>query len=348
MVQEHPFRGFPVTRKQAPVFGISYFGVRNPEWVRLDMQRIRDAGFTHVLHTWSEEDLHYYGDTMAELVALTKSLGLGVYVNPWGIGRVFGGEAYSELTARNPAMAQVDSLGKPRCAACPNHPDFRTYMQRWVKTVCASDADSVFWDEPHFDFTKGSLDVWCCRCETCQRLYFARHGQGLPHVLTPELKAFREDSLIGFLEEMTSLVTQLGKRNSVCMLPPWFPAGLDDWSRVAALPCVDEIGSDPYWEKNTPLSEVEPTYRSTSQKVLDVATAHGKDAQMWIKNYHIVAGTEPAIELATRASWDAGIRNLFAWSYLGSSYLSWLRSDDPQLTWKTQCDAFQACRTRLS
>ena len=34
--------------------GIAYFGVRNPERIVDDLKEIRAAGFTHVLHTWSE------------------------------------------------------------------------------------------------------------------------------------------------------------------------------------------------------------------------------------------------------------------------------------------------------
>ena len=81
--------------------GVSYFGVRSPKHAISDMQSIKAAGFNAVLHTWSEEDQQYYYDTMKEIVDRSAELGLTVYVNPWGVGRVFGGEAYSELTARN-------------------------------------------------------------------------------------------------------------------------------------------------------------------------------------------------------------------------------------------------------
>jgi hypothetical protein len=325
--------------------GIAYFGVRNPEWVKLDMERIVAAGFTHVLHTWSEEDSHYYADTMSEIISISHSLGLKVYVNPWGVGRVFGGEAYSELSARDHSLAQVGSDGVPRVAACPNHPKFREYMHKWIALVCATQVETIFWDEPHFDFTKGVDQVWNCRCATCMDLFATRFGKAMPTQFDQEVKIFREDSLIDFLTEMTQAVEKLGKRNSVCMLPPWFPAGLDDWDRVARIPSVHEIGSDPYWEKNTPIESVPVTYAEVSAKTFAIAKQHGKEAQMWIKNYHIVAGTENAVVEATRAAFEAGIRNIFAWSYLGSSYLSWLRSDNAPLVWKLQCEALQHCKT---
>ncbi|NET23830.1 MAG: hypothetical protein F6K07_33090, partial [Okeania sp. SIO1H5] len=105
--------------------GISYFGVRDVDHARKDMQEIANHGFTHVLHTLSEEDLQYHADSLREIVSISKDLGLGVYLNPWGVGRVFGGEAYSELAARNPQQAQIDNKGKPTVASCINHPMFQ-------------------------------------------------------------------------------------------------------------------------------------------------------------------------------------------------------------------------------
>ena len=125
--------------------GVSYFGVRSPKHVLADMQDIKAAGFNAVLHTWSEEDQQYYYGTMKEIVDKSTDIGLTVYVNPWGVGRVFGGEAYSELTARNHDLCQVALDGKPKVAACPNHPEFRAYMHKWIESVCATKVSTIFW-----------------------------------------------------------------------------------------------------------------------------------------------------------------------------------------------------------
>jgi len=324
--------------------GVSYFGVRRPKWVFEDMKEIRSRGFTHVLHTWSEEDELYYRDTMEEIIAGTVELGLKVYVNPWGVGRVFGGEAYSELVARNPSMAQVASDGTPLVAACPNHPAFLTYMHEWIQSVCKTQVETIFWDEPHFHFEKADLNRWACHCKSCCEGFQERFGYPMPTILTPDVKIFREDSLMDFLSIMTTEVHRLGKRNSVCLLPPWFPAGLDRWERVAEMPFVDEIGSDPYWEKITPPETVQKNYAEVSLRIQKLCNAYGKEAQMWIKNYHIVKGHENDVAESTRLAYEAGVRNIFAWSFRGSEYLSWLRSDDPPKVWETQCKAFARCK----
>ena len=319
------------------IAGVSYFGVRTPKHALSDMADIKAAGFNGVLHTWSEEDLQYYFDSMKEIVDGSAATGLKVYVNPWGVGRVFGGEAYSELTARNHDLCQIGLDGKPKVAACPNHPEFRAYMHRWIETVCSTKVDTIFWDEPHFYFEKGGLSNWSCRCEKCQAAFKARFGYEMPAAafgkMTPDeardVKQFREDSLIDFLKEMTEDVHARGKRNCVCMLPPWFPAGLDDWSRVACLESVDEIASDPYWEKGASEEWVREKYAETARRLVDVAAKYGKAAQMWVKAYQIEAGRENDLSIAVAESRAAGIENIFAWSYRGTETLSWLKSDRP-------------------
>lgn len=322
--------------------------MRNPEFVKIDMELIASQSYSHVLHTWSEEDLHYYRETMGEIIASTVRCGMQVYVNPWGVGRVFGGEAYSELAARNPAMAQVNQWGESTAASCPNSPHFRKYMHNWLDAVCATQVETIFWDEPHFYFEKLRPDMWACLCSTCQKRFRVIHKHSMPASRTNSVMAFRENSLVDFLAEMTEYVARKGKRNSVCLLPPHFDDGLGDWERVASLPHVHEIGCDPYWEKEEKIEKIILTYRETSLKILELARKHKKDAQMWIKNYHIVKNTEDAVAAATWAAFNAGIRNIFAWSYRGSEYMSWLRSDNPQRVWEIQTNAFLECRKKCS
>ena len=54
----------------------------------------------------------------------------------------------------------------------------------------------------------------------------------------------------------------------------------------------------------------------------------------------------PAVSAATWAAFNEGIRNIFAWSYKGSEYMSWLASDDPEKVWEIQCDALLQCKEK--
>ena len=326
--------------------GISYFGVRNPNFVRIDMQIIASLGYSHVLHTFSEADLFYYPDTMAQIIRESAQIGLKVYVNPWGVGRVFGGEAFSEIAARHPEAAQLNQDDQPVVAACPNSPIFREYMHKWIDTVCQMEIETVFWDEPHFYFEKDNPQLWACRCKNCRKKFRRLYDHAMPVSLSERVQEFRQRSLVDFLEEMTERVKKWGKRNSLCLLPPSFNDGINNWDDFAKLEHVDEIGTDPYWQKGESETDISRSYHAASQQVMCLAEKHNKEAQMWIKNYHIQANNEETVAAATWAAFNEGIRNIFAWSYKGSEYMSWLASDDPEKVWEVQCDAFAQCQEK--
>jgi hypothetical protein len=321
--------------------GFSYFGVRRVEHVRADLEAMREEGCTQVLHTWSEEDLAYYGDTMARIVGESHKLGLDVYANAWGVGRVFGGEANSELSARNPGSCQILSTGEPVAAICPNHPAFLEYMDGWIDAVCAAGVDTVFWDEPHFFFRKGRVGEWACRCSACRSLYADRFGTDMPLLPCPEISLFRQERLLGFLERWTTQVRAKGKRNNVCLLPDAFDAGLPDWGAVASLPALDELSTDPYWSDDDPLDKVVEDYTLYSDRLVSICKLHDLEPQMWLKLYRIRAGTEHFAPAAAGIARAAGIGNLMAWSWRGSDAMSWLRSDDPPAAHAAMVSAFR-------
>src|SRR5207244_6183345 len=82
--------------------GCSYFGVRILRHVRRDLEDLAARGYTGVLHTFSENDLAYYRETMARIVVASHELDLEVQMAPWGLGRTFGGEAESRFVTFRP------------------------------------------------------------------------------------------------------------------------------------------------------------------------------------------------------------------------------------------------------
>ncbi len=341
------------TGEDGMITGFSYFGVRNPEYVKIDLRRMKAHGATAVLFTLTEEDLEFYRDTMRELVALAHAEGLLVYTNPWGVGGVFGGESYSKFICKYPDERQVDANGQAVPAACFNSPIFREFVRHWIDTAAYCGADVAMWDEPHFymaHWADESLskedNVPTCFCPHCQEKFQAQFGFPMPKELTPEVARFREDSLVDFLAEMSRAANEKGLENSVCILPPSYDLedGIKDPARVAAIPSVQILATDPYWEYEDDQETVEKYYRSNVALIRDLAKKYGKEPEMWIKNFKIRAGTESFVTLATEITADFGIQRIWAWSYLGSAYMSALRSDNPYLVFDLQGEAFQKIR----
>ncbi len=89
----------------------SYFGNRILRHVRMDVRRLRNEGFDIVVHTFSENDLRFYRKSVRDIVEVTKETGMRVWIDPWGIGGVFGGEAFSDAALHHRNWLQVAADG---------------------------------------------------------------------------------------------------------------------------------------------------------------------------------------------------------------------------------------------
>lgn len=327
--------------------GVAYFGVRNPEFVKVDLQIIASLGYSHILHTFSESDHEYYKDSMEDIIQKSSDYGLKVYVSPWGVGRVFGGEAYSEFASRNPEACQKDNSDTPLVASCPNSKVFRQYMVSWIETVCSMEIETVFWDEPHFFFNPEQPDKWSCSCETCQKKYRQRYLHSMPTSMTESIEEFRAESLYEFLEIMMSEVHRHGKRNALCLHPKDHFREKTNWSKLSELPHLDEISIDPSWEPGARTIEITQNFHKHIQILKTLCNKNGKEAQVWIKNYSIQKNNEDSVVAASYAAFNEGIRNIFCWSYLGSKYLSSLSSADPEKVWALQTETFEQLKLKI-
>ncbi len=324
--------------------GTSYFGVRDPTHVEADLDRFVDSGLTSVLHTFSEADLEYYRETMSEIVAASHERGLTVYMNPWGVGRVFGGEAFSEFIGRNPEDCQVMSTGERLPAACFNAPGFRSYMRDWTEAGASVGADVLFWDEPHWYIPEWHDEqdcypdeAWSCRCEHCQERFFEQYGEPMDAAHTDRVEQFREQSLLSFLVEMMQVGSAAGCSNAVCLLPSEDSKhGLRNWDELAKRPELDVLATDPYWTLHGDGS-VGEFVSYFSEMVASLARTHDCDSQIWIQGFRLPAGgeTTDAVRTATQAAVDSDVDSVFMWGYDACRTISSIASEEPDAVWNT-------------
>lgn len=324
--------------------GTSYFGVRDPRHAERDLDRFADRGLDAVLHTFSERDRRYYRETMADLVAASRDRGQRAYVNPWGVGRVFGGEALSEFVGRNPDARQRLSTGDRVPAACFNDPTFRSFMREWTRDAVGIGADVVFWDEPHWFIPSWHDEdvpesAWGCRCDACQRRFEDEHGEPMPEAETDRVTAFREASLLEFLREMMALVRDLGAENAVCLLPGEDTAhGLADWERLAASDHLDVFATDPYWAAFD--EELESFVGDHTDRVVGLAADHNLESQIWIQGFALDGTDAPEqVRRATRIAVEGGVDSVFMWGWDACRVISSIASDDPDAVWNAYLDA---------
>src|SRR5438128_6431835 len=300
--------------------GVSYFGVRIPRHVRRDLEDIAARGYTAVLHTFSENDPAYYRGTMAEIVAASHELGLEVQMCPWGVGRTFGGEAESRWVTFNPEACQVLDDGRRVAAGCLNNPAYRAFCKEWADAALEAGTDYVFWDEPHWtvpEHVGAESERWACTCQVCTEL----SGVDLAAGLTPEVQAFREESVVDFLGEMSAHVASQGGKNTICLLPLTDgPHGVGDWDAVAALPHLSVLATDPYWKN---FDETADAFVGRFARLLaDTAGRHDVGAQMWLPSFGLVRDDISDLEAAIEATRAAGIDDVWTWGYEACGHMT--------------------------
>lgn len=287
--------------------GISYILTRNIAQAREDLAEIATC-CDFVVHTFSETDLYYHRQNMQEIIKISRERGLTTYLDPWGVGGVFGGETFSLFVAENPG-ACLKKKGRPIPVADITNKKFRKFMREWLDIALSMRPDVIFWDEPH----------------------------------QAGMKYSREETkkIIDFLSEMTTIINQRGVRNAVCVYPQDDIQALQLWEKILTLKTVDIFGTDPYWLLwNKKLDFVE----DFAKKVYNLCKAHNKEAQLWIQAFKIPAGREPEIGKAVEIAAKAGIGNIAAWSYDAGSLVDQLNSTDPVLVWQTVKQAFKTAK----
>ncbi len=313
--------------------GVAYFGSRIVRHVAADMASLAERGFTGVLHTFTENDLAYYRETVGEIVAASHEAGLEVQIGPWGVCQMFGGEAESRFTAWHPEVGQVLDDGRGTPSGCPNNPRVREFVRGWIDAAIDTGADRIFCDEPHWVHPEHfGLDPqrWGCRCEHCRE----RFGREFPTELTPEVLAFREDCMVDFIGDFVDHGAKQGAQVTVCLLPLTGGIhGISDWSRVANLPGLHTFGTDPYWKAfGEPAEAYVGEY---ARRLVELSP----NPQLWIQGFRLEPDDVEDIHAAVRVAREAGIDDLWTWGFEACGHMSALRGSDSQLIWEALTDA---------
>lgn len=323
------------------MIGAAYFGNRTVRHVAADMEELARRGFTGVLHTLSENDLRYYAGTLGKIVDVSHAAGLHVQLGPWGLGRIFGGEAESGFAALNPEATQVLDTGRRVGAACPTNPRVRAFVREWADAAIDAGADRIFFDEPHWANPRHfglPRERWGCRCELCRARFIERTGEDMPEELTPEVLAFRDGVLIDFLADAVSYVARQGVHTTICLLPfTDDPQAVSDWATVAQMAGLHTLATDPYWRSFE--RPVDPFVRDHARRLVELREAYGVVDQLWIQGFLLEPEDVPDIRAAVEAARAEGVAELWTWAFEACGHMSALAGSDSELIWRTLCEA---------
>ncbi len=326
--------------------GCSYFGNRILKHAQQDMRELREFGCSFVVHTFNENDLMFYKQDMIEMVQMSREEGLEVYIDPWGVGKVFGGESFSNFVMQNHDACQMVSDGRAAGCACPNHPRFREFMREWTDAAAETGAEVFFWDEPHF-YVVGWVgtrpNTWGCLCDTCRRLFEERFNKPFPTERNDDLNKFQEDCITEFLADVIAYGKSKGRKNALCVLPNKDPEhSTANFERMAAIPHLDIFGTDPYWVSFK--KDLRQFVGDNSREVVELCARNGLEPQIWIQNFHVPAGREQEIVEATELIAECGVRNIAVWGFDACRHISWIRPGNPDLAWEKTKEAYRKIR----
>jgi hypothetical protein len=322
-------------------YGVSYFGNRILKHIKTDMRELKQNGFDYVLHTYSEYDLKFREKTLKEIVKISKNEGLKVWVNPWGVGNVFGGEPFSDFASQNIfTSCQVLDDGKPTPIACPNSPEFSNYMDKWLHAVSEAKVDCILWDEPHFHeqgFLSSVVGRWGCRCKYCKSEYTKEYNSEMPLQETNEVKQFKHNSLKRFVEKLTIKSNNFGIKNTLYLTANMESENIKTvWKEYAKIKSIDVISTGPYWL----WAKKDINMVSEYSKILfELSKTYKKESQIWIQGFNIATEKETEIREAIELSKSSGIKNIAVWGFEGCTQQSWISCENPQATWENIIDS---------
>ena len=321
--------------------GVAYHGNRMLTHLREDLRDIIAHNCTYVVHMFSENDYMRHREVLKDIVRLTHDYGLESWIDSWGMGRIFAGEVSGWL-ADNADSRQVLNSGKPVGRACLHSQEYRQALKGWAEAAVATESEVVFWDEPHLAYIPdpaAGAPTWGCHCYRCESLFKSMYGYAMPGEMADDVIDFRHKSVLDFFSDMTGFVHEKGKKNSICLMPATDARfGDKNWEDFAALPYLDNLGTDPYWFSRP----VDPCQHNVewAKRLLDICGRHGKEHHFWLQSFAVPAGREIEIVQVAEAVYDIGIRNLAVWGFRGSEANDY-RAQRPEIAWQACGEAFR-------
>lgn len=328
--------------------GAAYHGNRMPSHAYDDLRSMAANGMDLVVHMLSHTDWERHLNRMKDIVSISFDAGLDVWMDNWGIGGAPGD--CSHFLGAHPEAHLIFSDGSfdPK-RPCLYDPAYRQFSHDWIDAVYYTGARQIFWDEPHMP-TKDvdGKKVYGCTCPACRKRYEEKYNKPMPDFADETTMEFGADSITDYFADVTEYAHAKGIKNSVCVMIGTYGMSLSQADKIAALPYMDNIGSDPYWvgaKNRDPNFDVYSYVRRESEKNIELCAKYNKESNLWVQTYNNPRGEEDDIILATEAIYDAGARNIISWGFNGSESNDYA-AKNPLVTWSRYEEAVRRVKNR--
>ncbi|MCP3968061.1 MAG: hypothetical protein GY750_01940 [Lentisphaerae bacterium] len=331
--------------------GVSYYGISYAEHARKDFAEMVAHNCTAVLIALTEFDIFFWKPQIPKIVDEAKKAGLKVYLNTWGIGKFFGGEAPSiflqECSIEDRQFTALTE--EPLAAASPSSPAFREYVWGIIDELARTcNADGFFWDEPHYAmpvYPVGyqSTTDFTCRSKITQRVFKDKYGYEMPKVLTEQVRKFRHNQANELLIECSRIAKSRnpGLEITQCSLPAdnnYYMSqqrGFDDWDKIASRGDIDIFSTSIITDYTAPIE----VHRKIAEQTVKLAKKYGKKSQRWVMSYFDSPSNLDFIKDVVKAYSEEGVESIFSWTYRAGQG-TFLSAPEPEKVWDALGQAY--------
>ncbi len=299
--------------------GVSYMGHHNPKYLDLDLCEMKDLQLDDVLVSAQENDFIYFPGKIEFTPRIARDHGIRPLAIFWGVLNLFGGGRSSQFLLENPAGFQVGMDGSHRPEGCYVNPLCVARIEEMIDVVAVRGFEGYFVDEP--------TPLRECYCPSCRAKYSEWYGGDLRTAPEGPREEFRQRCVVEYVREIARYCkANHPQLETMCCVMPH-----DDkmWATTAAIPGLDNFGTDLYWVNNDrDVEEMTPIVRGLDR----LCKQHGKIHHEWLQCWHAQVGKEPRIydqgKILVREQPDA----LYVWAWKGQVGTA-ETCVDPQTAW---------------
>jgi hypothetical protein len=304
--------------------GVAYFGHHHPRHLTTDLQEMSRLGLDDVLLAAQENDFVYFPGKLQHTARIASDLGLRPIAIFWGALNLFGGGRSSQHLLDHPSSMQIGLDGAPLGAGCYVNPACVGLIREMIDTVAGHGFEGYFIDEP------GPLRE--CYCLSCRAAFEAKHGGDLAAAPSEVQEAFRRECVVDYVRTIAEYCkTKHPGLEVMCCITPWH-AFL--WDAIAAIPALDNLGTDLYWvNEEREVEEMTPSV----QRMRDLCARHGKRHHEWLQCWLAFRGSEHRILEQGKILLRERPDSLYVWGWQGQIG-SAEACEDPSLAWAKACE----------
>jgi hypothetical protein len=305
-------------------------GSYHPAHLRADLSQMRDLRLDDVLVALQENDFIYFPGKLQYTPQIAQELGLRPLAIFWGALNLFGGGRSSQFLLENPAGFQVARDGGHLPAGCYVNPLCLRRIQEMIDTAALRGFAGYFVDEP--------TPLRECYCLACRARFAEWYAADLFLAPPEQREEFRQRCTIHYVDQIARYCKENHPQleTITCLMPH------DDsmWQATAALPALDNLGTDLYWvNDDRDVQEMLPAV----QRLASLCAASGKQHHEWLQCWGVQRGREPRItaqgQVLLRAQPDA----LYVWAWNAQAGTAETCAD-PQTAWRAAADILRAAK----